>query len=103
MMGPLLTYQDDAHLDRLLAASFALGLQILPDGTQQTRAFWFRRRFGLVHGTCWPAYESQPMMYFGFGHPFNPLLWQSDGHLLQEIEQVFLTNGSSRVDPASLV
>jgi len=37
-------------------------------------------------------------MYFGFGHPFNPLLWYFDGSLLADIERVLKANGSDNLD-----
>lgn len=98
MMGLVLTYRDDRHLDHLLEAIRRSSIEILRDGS----AFWFRRGRGLVRGSCWRIDAHVPAMYFGFGHPFNPFLWPSDGCLLREIEQTFLANGSSKVDPERL-
>ena len=101
MMGPLLTYGGDAHLERLLVALRASYFDIWPDKTVHGTAFWFRRGWGLVHGSCRATEALQPTMYFGFGHPFNPLLWSADGRVLKELERVFLANGSSPVDLAT--
>ena len=102
MMGPLLAYRDDEHLDRMLEVIRGSNIEVLRDGASRSSAFRFRRGRGLVRGSCWRTASPVPVMYFGFGHPFNPFLWPSDGLLLREIEQVFLANGSSRVNPEAL-
>lgn len=102
MMGPLLAYRDDVHLDRLLETTRAAKIEIVRDEASRAPAFWFRRRWGLVHGTCWRTDSSRPVIYLGYGHPRNLLLWPSDGRLLREIRQSFLANGSSTVDPETL-
>lgn len=99
MMGPILTYRDEAHLERLFQALRSRKIRILRDEGSRGPAFWFRRRFGLVRGSCWPDASPGPEMYFGFGHPLNPLLWPSDHRLLGEIRETFLANGSVRIDP----
>jgi hypothetical protein len=101
-MGPLLAYRDDEHLDRMLEATSGSNIEVLRDKVSRSSAFWFRRGRGLVHGSCLRTVSSVPVMYFSFGHPFNPFLWPSDGRLLREIERTFLANGSSSVDAKTL-
>ncbi len=101
MMGPLLAYRDDAQLDVLLDALRAIGIEVVPHDASGRPAFRFRRGWGLVRGSCWSAERSRPMLYLGFGHPFNPLLWRPDRRLLGEIEREFVANGSSRPDLAT--
>ena len=102
MMGPLLEYRDGEHLDRLLLAARAVTIDVYPDGAARRPAFWFRRGRGLVHGSCWDTKVPAPMIYFSFGHTFNPFLWTCDGRLLSEIEQVFIMHGSRRIAPEEL-
>ena len=91
MIGPLLTYDDELHLERLLSAARIAHIDVQPD-PERCSAFRFRRGRGLVHG--FRDWGAPGQLYFGFGHPCNPLLWSSDGRLLREIEQLFLTHGS---------
>jgi len=92
-MGPLYSC-DDADIERLLAAVRAAGVRVTPDNSSAD-AYWFRRGFGLVHGSRWNG--AKPVLYFGFGHPFNPFLWAADAKLLHAIEVVLEANGSRRL------
>ena len=92
-MGPLYSCAD-ADTERLLAAVRAAGICVTPDGNFSD-AYWFRRGFGLVHGDRWDG--AMPALYFGFGHPFNPLLWAADGNLLRAIGVVLRANGSKKL------
>jgi|GEM_PF-7129122 len=102
MMGPLPAYRDDEHLGQMLEALRGSNIEVLRDGASRGWAFRFRGGFGLVTGSCWRTVSPLPVMYFGFGHPFNPFLWPSDSILLRVIEQVFLANRSSRIDPETI-
>ena len=98
-MGPLHRFRDREHLEQLLDATVESGISITGDDRAKSPgAYWFRKGLGKIHGSLW-AEERESMMYFGFGHPFNPLLWYSDRTLLKEIEAVFLSQGSERVNP----
>ena len=101
MMGPVLTFRDPSHLDRLLATASAAGIRVVTGGASSGEAFSFRRGLGRVSAQHWPSL-SEPALYFGFGHPFNPLLWAADGRLLRRIEGVFLANGSRRLSTEEL-
>ena len=50
MLGPYLTYNDEPHLERLLSAARAARIDVQPDSESHS-AFWFRRGWGLVHGS----------------------------------------------------
>ena len=92
MLGPFLTYDDEPHLELLLSAVRAAHIDVQP-APERRSGFWFRRGWGLIHGT--PSQDgSQSNLCFGFGHPFNPLLWPADRRLLREIKRVFLVHGS---------
>ena len=92
-MGPLYSC-NEADTERLLAAVRAAGIRVTSDRAS-AHAYWFRRGFGLVHGSRWDG--ARPALYFGFGHPFNPFLWAVDAKLLRAIEGVLETNGSRRL------
>jgi hypothetical protein len=98
MMGPLHRFRGQQHLDKLLAEAQATGIKVKPDKKRAAlEAFWFRRGLGLIHGSVWLG-GSETLIYFGFGHPFNPLLWFADRSLLKSIQLVFVSNGSEAVD-----
>ena len=90
MMGPLLTYDGDLHLELLLNASRNAHIEVQPDFTYRS-AFQFRRGWGLVRG--FRDWGAPGKICFGFGHPFNPLFWPADGKLLRDLEQLFLAHG----------
>ena len=102
MMGPLHRFRDSEHLDRLFAEARASGIKVRPEKTRGSpRGFWFRGGLGLIH--CSVGFSGcETVIYFGFGHPFNPLLWLADRSLLKAIEQVFVSNGSALVDLSSI-
>lgn len=102
MMGPLHRFRDNEHLKQLLDAASASGISIAEDDSADLPgAYWFRKGLGKVHGSVGTE-DWESMMYFGFGHPFNPLLWHSDGTLLKRIETIFLSQGSERLHPSDL-
>lgn len=97
-MGPLHSFRDTQHLNELLTEVRSRGIKVTPVTKRSaSEAFWFRRGLGLVHGGVGFG-EMKSIMYFGFGHPFNPLLWYSDNRLLKSIQKVFTANGSEVVD-----
>lgn len=99
MEGPYLSYRDPEHLELLLAELRAAGVRVL----LEDRGLGFRRGWGRIHGWLWhPSSSPRPVVYLGFGHPFNPLLWPADARLVREIQRVFLANGSHRIDPISI-
>jgi len=76
----------------------AAGVKVKPDMRGvPSKAFWFRRGLGLIHGTVGFCGD-ETLIYFGFGHPFNLLFWISDQRLLNFIQRVFISNGSAVVD-----
>jgi hypothetical protein len=86
---------------RLLECAATWGIGVKPDCRRDRRAFWFRRGLGLIHVSVWSK-EDQTMLYLGFGHPFNPLLWYSDEVLLNSIQALFLAEGTEIVDLSSV-
>ena len=103
MMGPLLSFEDAHHLEQLLGLIRAEAIKVTPDRRNQNQpAFWFRSGWALVHASAWAqsAWDdsSSRALYFGFGHPLNPLLWRSDARLLRRIESILNQNGSRRLN-----
>ena len=102
MMGPLLSYRDDEDLERLLSAVRVAGIDVAEEPAKENqRSFWFRRGWGLIHGTAsteWGEMSRTPAAYFGFGHPFNPFLWWADERLLRVIKRTFTRNGSKEIN-----
>jgi hypothetical protein len=102
MMGPLHRFRDSEHLDRLLAEARASGIKVRFDKKRASPGgFWFRRGLGLIYGGVGFG-GCETVIYFGFGHPFNPLLWLADRSLLKCIEHVFVSNGAALVDLNSI-
>jgi hypothetical protein len=97
MMGPFHRFRDPAHLDALLAEVRSSGISVKPDnGRAPLQAYWLRRGLGLVNASI--GFQGHSVVYFGFGHPFNPLLWFWDRRLLRFIGHLFVANGSDLVD-----
>ena len=51
MMGPTHRFSDSQHLNKLLEKLGAAGVKVKPDMRGvPSKAFWFRRGLGLIHG-----------------------------------------------------
>ena len=97
-MGPLHRFRDREHLNRMISAIRGSGISVTDDRSANTiGTYIFRKGLGKVVGAI-GAEEWESMMYFGFGHPFNPIFWYSDGKLLKQIESIFLSQGSERIE-----
>lgn len=97
MMGPLHRFRDQEHLTQLFDAIVESGISIAKDhSTISPQTYVFQQGLGKILGSVGTE-EWESMIYFGYGHPFNPLLWYSDGILLKKIEAIFLSQGTGRV------
>jgi hypothetical protein len=85
-------------LDRLLGEiqSESINVEII-EKQALPKEFRFRRGYGHIHGSLGFG-GCEPLVYFGFGHPFNPLLWFADWRLLKSIELFLRSNGSAIVN-----
>jgi hypothetical protein len=102
MLGPLHKFRDAQHLKELLQKLREKGVKVTPDVKISTsEAFWFRRGLGLVHGSVGYG-DTEGVLYFGFGHPFNPLLWYSDSRLLKSIQRALVSCESEMVEVSSI-
>ena len=102
-MGPLHKFRGPHHLDKLLAEAQIVGIKVTPDKKgSSSEAFWFRRGLGLIHGSV-GFVGCETVIYFGFGHPFNPFFWYSDNRLMKSIQHVFVSNGSESVGLSDIV
>lgn len=97
MMGPLHSYRDSEHLASLIEAINFEGIRVEPF-VEDTRRHGFNLKRGRAVVTASiGSGEWDSMLYLGFGHPFNPLLWRADSRLLCSVERILIAGGTRKM------
>ncbi len=92
--GPVFTYQHDADLEQMLQGIRDEGISVSPANED----YMFRRGRATVHGGC-----AARMIHLTCTHGFNPLIWNAEMGLLDDVARSFLAAGSTEASASDFL